>query len=103
MPDIPVAYLITFRRYGTWLHGDERGSIDRHRNRYREPYIAQNGRWRSYNSQSLKHEPVALTPQHRKCVERAIRETCLFRNWDLHAVNVRTNHAHSVIIAYVAP
>jgi hypothetical protein len=27
--DIPLAYLITFRCYGTWLHGDKRGSIDR--------------------------------------------------------------------------
>src|SRR6185369_556860 len=25
--DIPLAYLITFRSYGTWLHGDDRGSI----------------------------------------------------------------------------
>ena len=25
----PLAYLITIRSYGTWLHGDERGSMDR--------------------------------------------------------------------------
>jgi len=24
--DLPLGYLITFRCYGTWLHGDERGS-----------------------------------------------------------------------------
>src|ERR1700747_68137 len=34
MPDIPLAYLITFRCYGTSLHGDEQGSIDRHQNQY---------------------------------------------------------------------
>ncbi len=28
--DIPLAYLITFRCYGTWLHEDERGATDRH-------------------------------------------------------------------------
>ena len=27
--EFPLAYLITFRTYGTWLHGDERGSIGR--------------------------------------------------------------------------
>jgi hypothetical protein len=27
--DIPLAYLISFRAYGTWLHGDRRGSVDR--------------------------------------------------------------------------
>ena len=25
----PTAYLITFRSYGTWPHGDNRGSVDR--------------------------------------------------------------------------
>jgi hypothetical protein len=24
----PTAYFITFHTYGTWLHGDERGSTD---------------------------------------------------------------------------
>ncbi len=33
--DIPLAYLITFRSYGTWLHGDERGSVNRFRNQYK--------------------------------------------------------------------
>ena len=27
--EFPLAYLITFRCYGTWVHGDERGSMDR--------------------------------------------------------------------------
>ncbi len=36
----PLAYLITFRTYGTWLHGDERYSIDRHgKNIYGAPCI----------------------------------------------------------------
>ena len=26
----PLAYLITIRTYGTWLHGDERQTVDRH-------------------------------------------------------------------------
>ena len=103
MADAPLAYLITFRCYGTWLHGDERGSIDRRHNQYGGDYIPDNRRWRSYNSRALKHAPVRLSPEQRKCVEYAIRETCLFRNWDLHAVNVRTNHAHSLITAYVVP
>jgi len=39
---IPLAYLITFRAYGTWLHGDSRGSVDRFHNRYGAPLIAPN-------------------------------------------------------------
>ena len=40
-----LAYLITFRCYGTWLHGDSRGSVDRFHNRYGAPLIAANRRW----------------------------------------------------------
>ncbi|HWY68950.1 MAG TPA: hypothetical protein VNX88_09810 [Terriglobales bacterium] len=53
MPDIPLAYLITFRCYGTWLHGDERGSIDRHQNQYQSPYIVPNPNWHTYNLRRL--------------------------------------------------
>ena len=28
----PLAYFITFTCYGNWLHGDERGSVDRDHN-----------------------------------------------------------------------
>ena len=31
---IPLAYFITFRSYGTWLHGDKRGSVDRLHRRF---------------------------------------------------------------------
>jgi len=35
--EIPLAVFFTFRTYGTWLHGDERGSIDRNNNLYGVP------------------------------------------------------------------
>jgi hypothetical protein len=34
---IPVGFLISFRGFGTWLHGDPRGSVDRLHNRYGTP------------------------------------------------------------------
>ena len=95
--DIPLAHLITFRCYGTWLHGDKRGSIDRFHNRYRAPYIEPNTSWRCYNAENLAGEPVLLDASRRSSVETAVRETCLFRNWNLHVVNVRTNHVHVVV------
>jgi len=97
--DIPLAYFISFRTYGTWLHGDKRGSIDRVNNRYRSPYIAPNETWRKYNQQRLKAKPLILSARHRKSVETAIRETCQKRKWQLQAMNIRTNHAHTVVCA----
>lgn len=95
--DLPLAYLITFRCYGTWLHGDERGSTDRFRNVYKTPHIPANERWRKHNTRELKSEAMTLTAKQRDSVESAIRETCGHRSWRLHAFNVRTNHVHVVV------
>lgn len=95
--DTPLAYLITFRCFGTWLHGDQRGSIDRFTNRYKSPYIPPNERWLRHNVQVLKGEPIVLNESQRQSVDRAVRETCDFRKWHLHALNVRTNHVHAVV------
>ena len=95
--DIPLAYLITFRTHATWLHGDERGSVDRFHNRYRSPYIEPNANWQRHNAVILKGEPVTLVASKRQSVEFAIRETCAIRKWHLYAINVRTNHVHAVV------
>ena len=94
--DTPIAFLITFRTYGTWLHGDERGSVDRHQNIYTQPPIESNPHWREISRSGMKQEPVKLNGPMRMVVEDAIRETCLKRNWQLAAINVRTNHTHTV-------
>lgn len=93
----PLAYLITFRCYGTWLHGDERGSVDRLHNIYETPFIAPNQNLNKYIAEHLKNKPVELNAQRHEAVEKAIRETCHKRNWSLLAINIRTNHIHTVV------
>jgi REP element-mobilizing transposase RayT len=95
--DIPLAHFITFRCFGTWLHGDKRGSIDRFHNRYKSPYIKPNESWHRHNAHVLEVEPVVLNSLQRQSVDTALRETCDFRKWHLHALNVRTNHVHAVV------
>jgi REP element-mobilizing transposase RayT len=95
--DLPLGYLITFRCRGTWLHGDERGSTDRFQNIYKTPHIPANRVWNAYNSKQLKSESLILDAPQRRSVEKAIRETCSYRQWRLRAINVRTNHAHVVV------
>ena len=95
--DIPLGYLITFRCYGTWVHGDERGSVDREHRRYKTPYAPANQKRRRHNQAILKSEPVLLNAAQRTCVERAIHENCSYRNWELLACSVRTNHVHTVV------
>ncbi len=95
--DIPLAYLITFRCYGTWLHGDERGSVNRFRNQYKTSRLPPEKNWVETNTQRLKGKVVALDAARRDAVEKAIRETCGIRGWNLQAINVRTNHVHAVV------
>src|SRR5258708_21653796 len=83
--DPPLACLISFRTYGTWLHGDKRGSIDRFHNRYRSPYLPPNKKWHKYKQQLLKGKPLILKARQRKSIEAAIRETCKIRQWSLLA------------------
>jgi hypothetical protein len=94
--DAPLAFLITFRCYGTWLHGDERGSVDRHNNKYGAPYNPSIEHWKAINMDRMRHEPVKLNATQRNSVEKAIIDTCRKRGWGIFAVNVRTNHVHMV-------
>ena len=99
----PLGYLITFRTYGTWLHGDDRGSIDRHNNRYGAPLVMPNQRWLAYNKTQLKHGPVQLTRKQRALIKESIERTCDVLGWRLYKINVRTNHVHAVVGAACGP
>lgn len=100
----PLAYLITIRTYGTWLHGDERGSMDRSQwNSYGSPKMLSSEKLVKAEEAQLKHPPVILNEAQRTVVEQAIREVCEHRGYQLLAVNTRTNHIHSVVAAAVKP
>jgi len=100
----PLAFLITFRCYGTWLHGDERGAVDRSNyHRYGTPDMPANQRLLEDETLELKHPAVRFNPAQREVVELAIREVCTHRHYTLHALNVRTNHVHAVVSAPCKP
>ena len=99
----PVGYLITFRCYGTWLHGDERGSVDRHHRAHGTPSVQPSELRRRHDRDLLKQPPVKLTSHQRSIVESAICKTCAIRKWNLWTVNVRTNHVHAVVTANKKP
>ena len=101
--ELPLAYLITFRCYGTWLHGDARGSVDPKHSVYGAPRITANQALENSNRKQLKHAPVLLSARQRKVVEGAVRGVCDHRKYVLHAINVRANHAHCVVSAMCKP
>jgi REP element-mobilizing transposase RayT len=101
--DVPIGYLITFRSYGTWLHGDERGSIDRNHRRYGTPTLPPSSLRMRRDRSLMKQTPVNLDAKKRSAVDSGIRNICSKRKWSLWALAVRTNHVHSVVSASTKP
>jgi REP element-mobilizing transposase RayT len=95
----PLAYLITWTTYGTWLHGDERGWVDGGTPGIQAP----DARRRERDRSRMAERPVTLDPAQREVVRATIEAHCRFRGWCLHAVNARSNHVHVVVTAPVPP
>jgi len=94
---VAKGFLITFRCYGTWLHGDDRGSVDRrYFNKFGTPKIRPDEEKVRRNAGLMKYEPFIFGAKERHVVEMAIREVCGVRGYGLFALHVRTNHAHIV-------
>ena len=94
----PLAYFLTFTCHGTWLHGDDRGSIDRQHNSWGSERVAGARERKEYVERFRMESPqVKLDAERRGCVDGAIRYACARRIWVLHALNVRTNHLHAVV------
>ncbi len=102
--EIPLAYLITFRTYGTWLHGDERYSVDRHgKNIYGTPKVLPSRNLNRIMMDRRMSEDFLLDGSRREVVDRAIHEVCDHRGYRLFAINVRTNHVHTVVASSRRP
>ena len=101
--EYPLAYLITMRSYGTWLHGDERGSVNRVLNEYGMPRLRANPTLEKSDAVQMLHSAIVFDARQRPLIEQAIREVCRFRRYRLFAINIRTNHVHSVVSASCKP
>ncbi len=90
----PLAFLLTWTTYGTWLPGDRRG------------WVLQGGGIQPSNparkkcaQQRMTESTCTLDKQERTVVEQTIADHCQIRLWKLHAVNCRSNHVHFVVSA----
>jgi REP element-mobilizing transposase RayT len=98
----PKAYMFTVTTYGTRLHGDERGTVDREHNEFNGPFVPPDEEWVALRADQLAEPPLKLNAKMRGETDRAIRAHAEFRGWHLHAAHVRTNHFH-IVVAAVLP
>jgi REP element-mobilizing transposase RayT len=99
----PLGFLLTFTGYGTWLHGDGRGSVDRRNNTFDSPGLPERTEWREKDRSLLRNTPIFFDAGSRHCIEEAVRSVCDHRKWSLWAINARTNHVHVVVSAAQRP
>ncbi|HEY3816503.1 MAG TPA: hypothetical protein VGL81_04995 [Polyangiaceae bacterium] len=100
---LPAAYLLTFRTYGSWLHGDARGSVHHREASYGAPLLRPSPRWEAAERARLRGPAVLLSRPARDIVEQVIADVCAHRGWMLRAANARTNHVHAVVSAAREP
>jgi len=102
--EFPLAFLITFRTYGTWLHGDERESVDTHGyNIFGAPRRPQNSELNRRMKSNSINDAFLLSQKCRSVVTDAVKSVCDYRGYLLYAANVRSNHAHTVVHARERP
>jgi REP element-mobilizing transposase RayT len=99
----PLAYFITFHTYGTWLHGQAPGSVDRQHNQFGTPFLPADRLQHADSRDKMTQPPYYLDPVRRDIVRDAIVEECRFRGWKLLALHVRSNHVHMVVVAQCEP
>ncbi len=97
MPE-PLAFFLTWPTYGTWLPGDERGWVE-----YRHGWKPGDEPRRELAAARMTEDVCLLDSDQRKLVEATIQEHCGIRNWELFAVNCRSNHIHVVVAGNCSP
>jgi REP element-mobilizing transposase RayT len=97
MSNQPLAYHITFGTYGTRLHGDPRGTVDRSRNKHGDPIIGRNVDWHNLEAGNLVGGPVVFDQDIRGRIEQAVGRVCDRGGWVCHAAACQTNHVHVLI------
>lgn len=98
-----ATYLITFTAYGQWLHGDARGSVDRHHNRADTPLLVPDPERAARSRRLMTDPPYRMDERRRGVVLAAILEHAGFRAWRVLACHVRTTHVHVVVSGDASP
>lgn len=94
---IAPGYFLTWHTYGTWLHGDDAGSVDDEHNTFGTPRLESDPSRFARARGMLTDPPLTLTATQRILVDKVMRDHCTLRGWKLLALSVRSNHVHVVI------
>ncbi len=93
----PLAYFLTWTTYGTRLHGDVRGTVDRDHNRPGTPFLpADESRVLAMREKMLQ-PPYLMDEDAQAVVQAAIREHAEVKGWRILALATPGTRVHLVI------
>jgi REP element-mobilizing transposase RayT len=93
----PLAYHITVGTYGTRLHGDDRGTVDRRMNRPGDPIIGHVEQWERMERAALRFPPRVFTPDQMRLVESLVPAVCDRGGWTVRARACAPDHLHVLV------
>jgi REP element-mobilizing transposase RayT len=99
----PLAYFITFHTYGTWLHGQNPGSVDKYHNEVGTPFLQANEEELEAAREAMSQDVYTLDAARRQVVCDGIIDACQYRKWELLALHIRSTHVHVVVTADCEP
>lgn len=92
-------YFLTFTTYGTWLHGDRRGSVDHRHNQPGEPFVEPSFSFQQARRSQMRYAPLRFTDAMRAVVCRTLSEVATHKDWQIAAANVQNDHVHILVFA----
>ena len=95
----PLCYHITFGTYGTRLHGDSRGTVDRAENAFGAPIVGRDGEWQQDELSLLKFPPRLLTVHQRLAVQEVVPQVCVRGGWEHLGTAAAADHVHNLVRA----
>src|SRR5262245_61537054 len=92
-----IAFHITWGTYGTRLHGDPRGTVDRAHNEFGSPVLGfDEHRWEQEKA-NLKFSPVIFTHEQMIFIEQTIPTICERGGWELITCAAGPDHVHNIL------
>lgn len=93
----PLGYFLSWGTYGTRLHGDPRGTVDRTETGHRDPILGPDEQRWEYEREMMRFAPVILTRERRLFAESTIPEICERGLWTYHTCAVAPDHVHVIL------
>jgi REP element-mobilizing transposase RayT len=91
------AYHITWGTYGTRLHGDRRGTVDRQHTELGTPVLGYDEHRWEQSRENLKYPPVVLTREQMLFIQEIIPNLCERGYWTHRTNAAGPDHVHIVL------